>query len=197
MFHKNKDIKKNDKTNIKSDASFEKEIPTAVKLSLEYYKGGFFCSEAVLKAFNEVYGLGLPESAYKLATGFGDGMGESGCACGSITGAVAVLGLAAGRTKTDQTEKIVFHAVKQLHDDFRAIHKAICCRVLTKKLTKRNSSQHKKLCELYVYDAARLTDNILRTQLYEYLPQGGGKTIPRRNYLKDFIHWFKNIILHK
>jgi C_GCAxxG_C_C family probable redox protein len=189
MLHKNE--KKNDKSNSKPDVSLENEIQPAVKLSLEYFKGGFYCSEAVLKAFNEVYRLGLPESAYKLATGFGDGMGEAGCSCGAITGAVAVLGLAAGRTKASQTEKIVFKAVKQLHDDFREIHRAICCRVLTKKLTKRNSSQHKKLCELYISDAARLTDNILRTQLYDYLPHGGGKMIPKKNYFKDLIKWIR------
>jgi len=44
----------------------------------------------ISKAFNEVYQLGLPESAYKIATGFGSGMRQLGCSYGTITGAVMV-----------------------------------------------------------------------------------------------------------
>ncbi|MFZ3132202.1 MAG: C-GCAxxG-C-C family (seleno)protein [Desulfosporosinus sp.] len=157
-----------------------------MELSLKYFRNGLYCSEAVIKAFNEVYKLGLQENAKKMATGFGLGLGEAGCACGAVTGAVAVLGLVAGRTKVYESERIVHLATKQLHDHFRAKHKAICCRVLTKSVD-WGSAQHKKLCEQYVIEAATLTDDILKTKLLEFLPQGGGKAIPKKNYLKEWL----------
>lgn len=158
-------------------------LAPAVELSLRYFRNGLYCSEAVVRAFNEIYQLGLPESNYKLTTGFGSGLGESGCACGAVTGGVAVIGLVAGREKAYQSERIAYLAVKQLHDRFRAKHKAICCRVLTKSV-QWNSAEHKKLCEQYVIDAAVWTDELLQTQLREFLPKEGGKSIPRKNYFK-------------
>jgi C_GCAxxG_C_C family probable redox protein len=147
-----------------------------VNSSLHYFRNGFHCSEAILRAFNEVYNLGLEEKHYKIATGFGSGMGKSGCSCGTVTGAVMVLGLIAGRNKNYESEQIVYTATRELHDKFRANHKALCCRVLTQNVA-WNSAEHKKLCENYVLDTARITEEIIKGQLWEYLPQGGSRHI--------------------
>lgn len=155
------------------------ELAPAVALSLRYFRNGLYCSEAVLKAFNEVYQLGLPDNYYKIATGFGSGLGESGCTCGSVASGVMVLGLIAGRNKAYESERMVYLAVNELHKRFKEAHKAICCRVLTKNV-KWNSAEHKITCENYVVSAAKITDDIIRENLYEFLPQGGGKTLPTK-----------------
>jgi cysteine synthase A len=160
--------------------------PPAVELSLKYFRNGLYCSEAIVKAFNKVYRLGLPESVHKVATGFGLGIGEAGCACGAVTGSITILSSVSGRTKAYESERIAHLAVKQLHDHFKAKHKAICCRVLTRSVG-WGSAEHKILCEQYVIDAAVITDRILKTHLQEFLPQGGGKTIPKKNFIKDFL----------
>lgn len=161
-------------------------FPPAVELSLKYFRNGLYCSEAVVKAFNNVYQLGLQESAHKIATGFGSGLGEAGCACGAVTGGVAVLSAVAGRTKAYESERVAHLAVKLLHDRFKAKHKAICCRVLTRSVD-WGSAQHKILCEQYVIDAAAITDDILKTHLGEFLPQRGGKAIPKKNFVKEWL----------
>jgi C_GCAxxG_C_C family probable redox protein len=148
----------------------------AVNSSLQYFRNGLHCSEAILRAFNEVYNLHFDEKYYKIATGFGSGMGEAGCCCGTVTGAVMVLGLIVGRNKNYESEKIVYTATRELHDKFRAKHKALCCRVLTKNVV-WNSAEHKILCEEYVLDAARITGEIITERLWEYLPQGGSRRI--------------------
>jgi hypothetical protein len=102
---------------------------------------------------------------------------------------VAVLGAVAGRTRAYQSEGVAHLAAKQLHDHFKTKHKAICCRVLTRSV-EWGSAQHKTLCEQYVIDAATITDEILKAYLLEFLPQGGGKTIPKKNFLKN---WFVKI----
>ncbi|MBS4024131.1 MAG: cysteine synthase A [Clostridia bacterium] len=193
LFDEFDDSQKAVETKTRVDADDERmEYPPAVMLSLKYFRNGYYCSEAVLKAFNEVYQLGLPENYYKLATGFGAGLGESGCSCGAVTGAVAVIGLVAGRTRVFESERIAFLAVKNLHDRFRAKHKAMCCRVLTRSV-EWNSAQHKKLCEQYVIDAALWTNELLMTQLHDFLPQGGtAKAIPKKNYLKEWLERLYN-----
>lgn len=155
------------------------ELVPAAALSLRYFRNGLYCSEAILNAFNEVYQLGLPDNFYKIATGFGSGLGESGCTCGAVASGVMILGLIAGRNKAYESERMVYLAVNELHKRFKEAHKAICCRVLTKNV-KWNSAEHKITCEEYVINAAKITDDIIRKNLFEFLPQGGGKALPTK-----------------
>jgi C_GCAxxG_C_C family probable redox protein len=51
------------------------------------------CSEAVLFVLNEGLRGGLAaEFAIRLASGFGDGIGKTGCMCGAFAGALMGLG---------------------------------------------------------------------------------------------------------
>lgn len=154
-------------------------MPPVATLALRYFRNGLYCSEAMLRAFNEVYNLGVSPDLYKMATGFGMGLGESGCSCGAVTGAIMVLGLISGRVHAYQSERIVYQATKKLHDRFREKHKAICCRVLTKKVA-WGSAQHKSHCEQFVIDTAVWTGELIEAHLKEYLPDNGAHQIPSR-----------------
>ena len=59
--------------------------------AVQYYEGGYLCSQAVLAAYAEEYGL-TEEQALKLGTCLGAGM-RKGEVCGACTGALMVLGL--------------------------------------------------------------------------------------------------------
>lgn len=61
------------------------------KLYEYYIEKDYNCAEAVLRAANEEYGLGLGESAYLLVGGFGGGMG-CGSTCGALSSAISVIG---------------------------------------------------------------------------------------------------------
>ena len=148
-------------------------------LARDYFNEGLYCSEALLRAFNEVYDLGLPPSAYKIATGFGSGMGETGCACGAVTSCVMVLGLVAGRNHKSESEALVYEGVKNLQEEFRGTFKSTCCRVLTKNI-EWGSKAHNAQCENMVAKAAEITQNILETDLKDYLPENGAKKIPKK-----------------
>jgi cysteine synthase A len=140
---------------------------TAANLARRYFQNGLSCSEATIKAFNDFYNLGLPENCLKIATGFGGGLGESGCLCGCVSGCVMALSLIAGREKVYQSNRMVFLAANELHRRFRENNKAICCRALTKNV-EWFSAGHKKLCETYVVDAAMITEDIIQTRLGDY-----------------------------
>ena len=160
-------------------ASLDTSVPRSVALSVRYFQNGLYCSEAILRAFNETYHLGFPPEQYKIATAFGSGLGESGCSCGAVTGAAMVLSLIAGRCHNYESERLSFTSVNHLHDRFRAIHKAMCCRVLTAHV-EWNSAEHKRNCEALVHDAAALAEEIIQSELREYLPENGGKRLEEK-----------------
>lgn len=169
----------------------DKTIPLSVALSVKYFQNGLYCSEAILRGFNEAYNLGYPADKYKIATPFGSGLGESGCACGAVTGAALVLGLVAGRIHNYESERLAFTVTNELHDRFKEKHKAMCCRVLTRNV-EWNSAAHKLQCEGLVRDAALIADEIIQSRLSEYLPENGGKALEEK---ENFIGVVTNLKL--
>ncbi len=167
------------KLNEKILATLDHSMSKAVALSLRYFQNGLYCSEAILRAFNEAYNLGYPDNQYKIATAFGAGLGESGCSCGAVTGAIMVLSLIAGRNHNYESERLSFTVTNELHDKFRSRYKAMCCRVLTKDF-EWNSAEHKFNCEAIVQYVAELTDDIIQRELTEYLPENGGKALEEK-----------------
>jgi len=148
----------------------DKTLSPAVALSLSYFRNGLYCSEAILRAFNEVYQLGFPETFYKISTAFGAGLGEAKCICGSVAGGVMVLSLIAGRNINNESERLAFTLTHELHNHFKAKHDALCCRVLTRNVL-WHSAEHKIQCEKYVIDAAQITDGLIKKSLCAHVPQ--------------------------
>lgn len=60
--------------------------------AVEKFRGGYNCSQAVVAAFAEDYGVD-EQTAALVARGFGGGMGRTGGVCGAVSGAVMVIGL--------------------------------------------------------------------------------------------------------
>jgi C_GCAxxG_C_C family probable redox protein len=74
-----------------------------VEKAVDRFTEGFSCAQAILSTFAP--GLGLDEeTALKLASGFGGGMGRMGKTCGAVTGAFMAIGLKYGKTKADDEE---------------------------------------------------------------------------------------------
>jgi C_GCAxxG_C_C family probable redox protein len=129
------------------------------------FSNGFSCSEAVLKAFNEMYKLNLPEDGYRIASAFGAGMGESGCACGAVSACMMTFGLIAGRKNVHESNRLAFLAANELQKEFKKLHKSVCCRVLTRDV-EWESAEKKKLCDCYVKNAVEIADSIIKNCLY-------------------------------
>jgi C_GCAxxG_C_C family probable redox protein len=128
--------------------------------AVDLFKSGLYCSEAILQVFNKHLNLELNDTAIKMATGFGAGLGASKCSCGSLTGAVLVLSAVKGRTSTKDTVDEVFTLTQELHDRFKKRFKATCCRVLTKPV-KWGAPEHHQYCEQFVSGAVEILVDIL------------------------------------
>ncbi len=131
---------------------------------------GFACSQAVLSAFCERFGLDK-DIALKLADGFGGGMGRLGHTCGAVTGAFMVIGLKQGRTSAadaeakQKTNVLIKEFVKRFKDRNQSIvcRELLDCDISTEENYKRAVEQNllKTVCPKFVGDAAEILDEIL------------------------------------
>ena len=134
------------------------------------FKEGFSCSQAVLAAFSDEYGLPR-ETALRISQGFGGGMARMAETCGALTGAFMVIGLKHGRTRAeDEAAKEKTYALcQELVRRFRARHGALRCRELlgcdigTPEGAKigRDEKLHDDLCPLLIVSAAEILEDLL------------------------------------
>lgn len=65
--------------------------------AIELFKQGYNCAQAVFAAFSEELGMEF-ETALKLSSSFGGGMGRLREVCGAVSGMFAVAGMKYGYT---------------------------------------------------------------------------------------------------
>ncbi len=102
-----------------------------INQAVALFDGGYNCSQALLGAFCGPLGLDQA-AALKLASGFGGGIGCSGDVCGSLTGAIIVLGLKYGSADAaDKTAKNeMYRKTRLLSDEFKLRTGSLLCRDL-------------------------------------------------------------------
>lgn len=134
------------------------------------FRKGFNCSQAVLSAFGEEFGLD-PVMAYKVAAAFGGGMGHMGETCGAVTGAFMVIGLKYGMTVADgsQSQAETFRQVREFVEKFKSLNGSIVCREILgvdindneafREAMKKGIPQ--KICPKLVQDAAEIVERLI------------------------------------
>ncbi len=95
-----------------------------------YFKEGYNCAEAIFLTFREYLAPEMDPGAVKLLTGFGSGVGEAGCMCGALTGAVASLNLVTGRETNAESRDASYQRAQEFHDRFIEKFGTTCCRGL-------------------------------------------------------------------
>ncbi|MEE4240792.1 MAG: C-GCAxxG-C-C family protein, partial [Desulfopila sp.] len=99
-----------------------------------YLSRQLLCAESVVVTLNTALDGGLSDDqAIAVAAPFSAAMGDSGCVCGALSGAVLACGLFVGNNQPHRNRKAMRHSARQLHDTFRAANGATCCRVLSGK----------------------------------------------------------------
>ena len=106
-------------------------MKTKSEVAVEKLLSGYNCAQAVLYAYGPDLGLDT-ETALKVATGLGGGMGGRGEVCGAVTGGILALGLRYGRG--GQEEKAVaqqaYQKTLELMAAFERVHGSCMCRTL-------------------------------------------------------------------
>ena len=137
----------------------------------ELFKQGYNCAQAVVGAYAEELGIDM-ETAMKLASSFGGGMGRLREVCGAVSGMTMVLSEKFASTDVgDKTKKAELYAIIQkAANEFREQIGSIVCRELL-GLSEKNSSPvpeertakyyAKRPCGELVKCAAQITEKLL------------------------------------
>lgn len=138
----------------------------------QLFKDGYNCSQAVLGAFCEDIGLDF-ETAVKLSSSFGGGMGRMREVCGAVSGMFMAAGLKCGYSSPEDREskKEHYKLIQQMAEEFRKKNGSIICRELLGQQEGKEASHipsertkeyyKNRPCAELVSDAAEIFENIL------------------------------------
>lgn len=95
------------------------------------FEQGYNCAQAVLLAFDDITGLDT-ETAAKLSSSFGGGMGRLREVCGAVSGMFTVAGIAGGysdpKAKEEKAEHYAF--IQSLAAEYKKENGSIICKEL-------------------------------------------------------------------
>ena len=133
----------------------------------ELFVSGCNCSQAVFGAFAEDCGIDF-ETALKLSSSFGGGMGRLRETCGAVTGMFMVAGLLKGYADTNDKEAKDNHykLIQELANEFKSVYHTYNCNELLGNIGKgtyisapRTAEYYKtRPCVNFVVTAAEILD---------------------------------------
>jgi C_GCAxxG_C_C family probable redox protein len=136
-----------------------------IEKSSNNFSAGFSCSQSVLRAFADDFGL-EPDMAARIATAFGGGLARTGRVCGAVSGGLMVIGLRFGNVlPTDKGAKEATYALaRKFLNQFALLHQSVDCPGLLDcdigtpegMQQAREQNLFKTRCPVYVQDAARI-----------------------------------------
>ena len=115
----------------------------------ELFKQGYNCSQAVLGVFCEELGLDF-DTAMKIASSFGGGMGRMREVCGTVSGMFMAAGLAFASSSDSATEKGEhYKRIQELAKRFKDKNGSIICRELLQGVESSTSPTPSERTETY------------------------------------------------
>ena len=143
---------------------------SGIEKAISSFRGDFNCAQSILSSYANNYGLDI-DTALRIASGFGGGMGRMQNTCGAVSGAFMVIGLKYGRGENDDIDKRekTYQVIREFSNRFQKIHGSIICKELLdcdintpegKDYYDRNDFFEKK-CFQYLKDSAMILEDIL------------------------------------
>lgn len=144
---------------------------THAEKAKELFKSGYNCSQSVLGAFCEELGMDF-ETAMKIASSFGGGMGRMREVCGTVSGMFMAAGLKYGFSDNSNpsAKGELYKRIQFLAEQFKNKNGSIICRELLQGVetsnspnpSERNQEYYKKRpCVDLVGDAAEIFEQYL------------------------------------
>ncbi len=102
-----------------------------VQRARELFESGYNCAQAVFGAFCDLTGFDM-DTAMRLSSSFGGGMGRMREVCGAVSGMLMVLGVLYGYGDADDAAAKTEHYknVQKLAEEFKESYGSIICREL-------------------------------------------------------------------
>ncbi len=136
---------------------------TKAEKARELFESGYNCSQSVFGAFCEDFGMDF-NTALKISSSFGGGMGRLREVCGAVTGMFMAVGLKDGYTMPLNPQEKTEHykVIQELADRFKEKNGSIICRELLSAAKISHSS--KKSCGELVQEAAEILEKVLNSK---------------------------------
>lgn len=121
-----------------------------VEKAVELFASGYNCCQAVFAAYADLYGMDR-ETALKLSSPMGGGMGRMREVCGTVSAMAMLSGLADGNADAaDEAKKTeVYQCVRDMSDEFAEKNGSIICRELLGILGREKSAAPSARTEEY------------------------------------------------
>jgi C_GCAxxG_C_C family probable redox protein len=117
------------------------------EMAASKFSEGYNCAQSVFYSFCDDLHFDK-DSALKMATGFGAGMGRKEEVCGAVTGGIIVIGARYGRGEKDNrtATELTYKMTRELMDRFEKKHGTFICRKLLQgcELTTEQGQKHFK-----------------------------------------------------
>lgn len=145
-----------------------------------YLTRQMLCTEAVVASLNQGLDGGLTEiQAAAMAAPFCLAIGDSGCLCGALSGAVMATGLLLGKNGAYRHRRAMRNSARQLHDAFKTANGATCCRVLSKAV-KGDKKAHFQQCADLTAQAAGMAARLVIENRPELVAQADNGFLAKR-----------------
>ncbi len=133
---------------------------TRKEKAMQSFLDGYNCSQCLILAFEDLITIDI-ETALKIASPFGGGMGRLREVCGSVSGMFMILGYIKGYNTTEDYEgkKALYEHIQELARRYEEANGSIICRDLLGLNVKHDTSAPEKRTEEY-YKARPCTEKI-------------------------------------
>lgn len=141
-------------------------IEERVERAVSLFKSGYNCSQSVVVAYADYFGLD-EQTAMRVSASFGGGMGRLREVCGAVSGSFMLAGLKYSSTDPSDKEAKTknYTVVQELAEKFRQHNGSIICRELLGLTQKKDNPEpsdrtpeyyKRRPCAEYVAIAARV-----------------------------------------
>lgn len=141
--------------------------------AVDNFKSGYNCAQSVFLAFAEDFGFDK-ETALKVSSSFGGGMGRLREVCGAVSSMFAIAGLKKGYTSPNDDELKAKHyeLIQSLAEKFKSKYGTIICRELLELPEGADSPIPSKRTEQYYKERpceefVRLASEIIEQELLD------------------------------
>lgn len=145
-------------------------MKTNEQTAREYFTSGYNCAQSVFLTYAEKYGFDR-ETALKLSSSFGGGMGRMREVCGAVSTMFMIAGLENGYTENNNDEIKAEHytRIQNLANEFKKKNGTIICRELLgvdaddNPIPSKRTSQYyeERPCEQLIADACNIIDEFI------------------------------------
>ena len=130
---------------------------TRTEIAIKLHEQGYNCAQAVACAFSDILPLEA-DGLFRVAEGFGGGMGNNESVCGAVSGAVMIAGLISSNGMENPTnKKATYELSSKLTEEFKEKNGSVICR----ELKSGNNGAALRSCPGCIEDAVLLAEKII------------------------------------